>query len=637
MNRAITRGVVCASAWFVFIAAACNLRAAVPDSEQLLPDTTVAYVSVANPTDLEARFKQTQLGQFAQDPSLKPFVDHLRDTIPERLGNLEERVGVSLEDLRAVAGGEMAWAIVARQQGRAASILLADTTGKAAELESVIAKLDNYLIGLNSKKSTQEVAGATITKYDVPPQDDEDKARTAAYFVKDNLLCVADNSNAVAELAGRLAAAPRDTLASLDTYTAVMGKCQDPSNAAADVRWFIQPFPLVNALRTIRPRKGDGEDRLQQLRNQGFDAVQGIGGLIQVAATEKYDFVHRTAIYAPPVPGASVGNKYLLGMNIFNTPNRAPLDLHNWTPRMIARYSTININLQNAFDNFGTLFDTMIAGYEGAFETAMKRFQEDPFGPQIDFRNEIIAALGSRICAMTDYTLPINTDSERFLVAIEVKPEQVETLKAALGKYLAQDDYVKKELEGREIWEFQPEEEEVLDLGDLQGGGLVPKEAIEEEAERLLTRSAVCVDSGQLFIASDVEFLRLAFKQAAENESLAGSYDYQAVAAALSQLAPHEECMWSFIRTDETLRPTYALLRENRLPQGESFFARMLNELLTSPTDQKNQLLRKQKLDGSELPSFELARRYFGPSGRSVRADEDGWLVTGVLLNKAEN
>lgn len=636
MNRAITIGTTLVSACLLF-SMACDLHAAVPNSEKLLPATTVAYVSIADPVQLEDKFDRTQVGQFAQDPSLKPFIDHLKETIPERLGDIKNRVGISLDDLKAAAGGEMAWAIVARQQGRAASVLLVDTTGKAAERDAVIAKIDKYLLDLNAKKSTQDAAGVAITKYDIPPQDDDDQARTAAYFVHDDLLCVADNSNAVAELAGRLVAAPQDDLGSSEAYTAVMGKCHNEAAGSADIRWYIQPFPLVDALRTIRPREREGEDRAMQLRGQGFDAVKGIGGLVQVAADPKYDFIHRTAIYAPPVQGAPDGKRYRLAMNIFQTPNRAPLDLHGWTPRMIARYSTVNIDLLNAFDNFGTLFDTMIAGYEGAFETAMKRFKEDPFGPEIDFRNEIIACLGSRICAMTDYTLPINTDSERFLVAIEVKPNKEETLKAALGKYLEKDDYILKPMENRDVWEFQPEEEEVFDLDGLQDGGLLPPDAVEEEEERLLTRSAVCVDGGQLFIASDVEFLRLAFKQAAENESLANSYDYKAVAAALSSLAPNKECSWSFTRTDETLRPTYALLRENRLPQGESFFARLLNELLTPAEDQKNQLLRKQKLDGSNLPSFELARRYFGPSGRSIRADEDGWLITGVLLNKGEN
>ncbi|WP_442484928.1 hypothetical protein [Aeoliella sp. SH292] len=637
VKQAIKTGVVRACAGLAFILA-CKAQAAAPGSEKLLPATTVAYVSIANADDFEQRFKQTQIGQFAQDESLKPFIDHLKKTVPKKLGDIEERVGVSLQDLQNIASGELAWGIVNRETGRAASILVVDTTGNDAQRDEVIKKLDEYLVGLKATKSTSEAGGITIQQYDVPPQGDDKPARTAAYFVHENLLCVSDNAGAVAEVAGRMSGSATDAVDSIAEYQAVLNKCQsDAGIPEANVTWFVRPFPLADAIRTIRPRTREGEDRVEQLRKQGFDAVKAVGGLVNVAPDPKHDFIHRTAVFAPPVKGAPEGQKYLLGMNIFKTPNSSDLTLHNWTPRMIARYTTVNIDLLNAFDNIDTVFDSMIAGYEGAFKTAMDRFKDDPFGPRIDFRNDIVASLGTRVCMMTDYTLPIETDSERFMLAIDVKPEKAETLKVAIGKYLEKDGYLKKDLEGREIWEFQPEEVEEFDIG-LDDGALVPEgEGDAGGDERLLTRSAVCVDAGQLFIASDVEFLRLAFKQASENESLAESFDYIAVKDALAKLAPKEQCSWSFTRTDETIRPTYVMLNENRLPQSESFFARLLNELLTTPADQKNQLLREQKLDGRELPSYELARRYFGPSGRSVRADEDGWLMTGVLLNKAEN
>ena len=611
-------------------------RAAVPSSETLLPSNTVAYLSVADPADLEARFNRTQLGLLAQEPSLKPFVDQVRDNITEKMGDFRERVGITMDDLRGVAGGELAWGIIARADDKAASVLLVDTTGNAAARDALIAKIDTYLKDRKAKKTTSQASGVSITHYDVPAKEEGGEAQSASYFVSGDLLCVVDQQAVAEQMAGRLDGRAADTIRSLPEYEAVMAKCKDGLEFRdGHVRWFIRPFELVDALRTIRPHDETREDRAVQLREQGFDALKGIGGLINVSPDSSRDFIHRTFVYAPAVEGAEQGKKYMLAMNMFSTPNSTKMPLHNWTPRMVARYTTLNLDLLNAFDHVGTLFDSMIAGYPDAFDTAMERFKSDPFGPEIDFRNDIIASLGKRVCVMTDYTLPIDTNSERFLVAIEVDPKKMDTLKVAIGKYLKNDGYIKKELEGREIWEFQPQEEEDFDIG-LDGGLLDGEEEVVED-KRLLTHSAVCATDGQLFIASDVEFLRLAFKQAAVNESLADSFDYQAVEAALSRLAPGERCSWSFTRTDEVMRPTYALLRENRLPQSESFFARMLNEMLTPADAQKNQLLREQKLDGSKLPSFELARRYFGPSGRAVRADEDGWLFNGVVLNKAEN
>ncbi|MEM1303819.1 MAG: hypothetical protein AAGG46_02925, partial [Planctomycetota bacterium] len=62
---------------------------------------------------------------------------------------------------------------------------------------------------------------------------------------------------------------------------------------------------------------------------------------------------------------------------------------------------------------------------------------------------------------------------------------------------------------------------------------------------------------------------------------------------------------------------------------------RLLNRALTTEEDEDQGIVREQRLDGSTMPSFELARRYFGPSVRAIRADDDGWVLVGVLLNKS--
>jgi hypothetical protein len=45
-------------------------------------------------------------------------------------------------------------------------------------------------------------------------------------------------------------------------------------------------------------------------------------------------------------------------------------------------------------------------------------------------------------------------------------------------------------------------------------------------------------------------------------------------------------------------------------------------------------MLREQSIDGSKLPDFQAVRRYLGPAGLFSRSEDDGWFMTGVLLNK---
>jgi hypothetical protein len=138
-----------------------------------------------------------------------------------------------------------------------------------------------------------------------------------------------------------------------------------------------------------------------------------------------------------------------------------------------------------------------------------------------------------------------------------------------------------------------------------------------------------------LAIGSDAEFLATALFGALPGEALAEAPDLAATRAALDSLAPAQRSAWTFTRNDESVRPSYELIRAGKMPEAETFFGRLLNQMLTSEEEEEAGAHRQQKIDGSTLPSFEMARRYFGPSARSVRSDDDGWLMTGVVLSKA--
>jgi hypothetical protein len=115
---------------------------------------------------------------------------------------------------------------------------------------------------------------------------------------------------------------------------------------------------------------------------------------------------------------------------------------------------------------------------------------------------------------------------------------------------------------------------------------------------------------------------------------LANAGDYNLVAARMDQLASGPRCGYSFVRTDEAFRPTYELIRQGRMPESESMFGKFLNRMLTTEVEKEEGVLRKQKLDGSDLPSFEAVRRYFGPAGRVLKSEPDGWVLTGTVLHK---
>ena len=78
---------------------------------------------------------------------------------------------------------------------------------------------------------------------------------------------------------------------------------------------------------------------------------------------------------------------------------------------------------------------------------------------------------------------------------------------------------------------------------------------------------------------------------------------------------------------------TQDLLKTNRMPQSESLFGKLLNSMLS---DSRQEGPRKQLIDGSTLPDYDVARRYLGPAGGTMTTEPTGWFVTGFTLSKEE-
>lgn len=644
----VARSFVAATCLATLCAALPSVAAAKP-ADQILTADAVAFFSVADPEDLQARWERTQVGIFTKDPVLQPFVKQMKGNLVERFGNIEQRLGMTLADVTSAAGGEVAVAMLHDERPlpdgskrRASIAVLIDTTGKDAEADQLVAKTEAQLAQRGATRRSESYGGAELTILTLPATAKRKVVREIVQFRSAAQLVAVDSVDQAKRMVDTLAGRDTVTLSKVREYRETMDRCStEAKTLTPNVRWFAAPFKWDAARRTLHdnPALADRKDTLTILGEQGFDAVRGVGGFINLAVTPAQDFVHRTAIYAPPKPGTegkSAKEKYDLGMRMAELPNRADMPIEPWAPRQTATYTTVNLDILNAFDHVASVFDAM-SGFEGAFRHTLDSFEVDPYGPEIKVREELVMQLGKRITMMTDYTLPIAPDCERYLFVVEVKNPDL--LRSPIDKLMENDGAVRREANGIAYWEIVPEGE-TLTGADLDDG-LMSIEPIDDAPsdapaeKRIIRRAAVCLNGEHLIVASDVEFLRKVLFGIDPQESLSQSPDYQEAMRHIGLLSSDERCSWSFFRTDESIRPSYELIRQGLMPQAQTFFGRFLNELLTTKEDEEKGVIRKQRIDGSRLPSFELARRYFGPSARSIRTDDDGWFITGVVLSKA--
>ena len=305
-------------------------------TESLLPNTTQGFVAISNVTFLREHWNNTQLGHLMADPAMEPFAKDIRRQFEDRWSNVHERLGLTLDDVKGVPGGDVGLAMIAPAPGKAALAIVIDITGKHDEANAMLKKVSEAQIKRGAKRSELKQESNVIIQFDLPEAEEEKEAglstlrgsekaeaakaeakaaqktapaektpRKAFYCISGNLLAVSDNLDILQGILIRASGKQEkdDSLASHKPYQVVFQRCQKDYQPAAtsQIRWFIHPLGYVEAARAATPvdQRRKGKSILEVLRNQGVGGVLGIGGFFDFDS-EGYEMIHRTVIYAPP-------------------------------------------------------------------------------------------------------------------------------------------------------------------------------------------------------------------------------------------------------------------------------------------------------------------------------------------------
>ena len=410
------------STWFrlcgaaAFVALLSTQAVAGPPSDMLLPRTTKGYVSVARPAEFEQRWDKTQIGQMLNDRVMQPFVEDLRKQLQDKYRAVEEKLGITWDDIDGVAAGEMSLSLIEREGEDAVLAITIDVTDHAQQAEGLLAAIEKRFAGRGGRRENVN-SGDTALRVFTAPGDAGSPPQKTIYFIKDNVLCGIDDRAEADAMLKRFTGEPNDNLRSMPAYTKTMDRCRhEAGRLEPEARWFVEPFGLIFAARTLEKttRRPNDQDVAKILKENGFDAIQGAGGFLNQLVEGHIEFLNRTSIYAPPVPGKENDPlRWNLSMRMLQLPNASGFEPQSWVPRMSASYATLQLEISKAFDNVGPLFDDL-QEHENAWVNTLEGWKTDPYGPKVDVRNEFIANLGQRITIITDYDSPID-DQERAL------------------------------------------------------------------------------------------------------------------------------------------------------------------------------------------------------------------------------
>ena len=630
--------------------------AAAPPADQIFPEATKGFFSIQNLKNFGEQWKKTQFGQLLNDPLMKDFEKEIQKQLTERI---EKTFGLTFDGISSLPSGEVAFGMLAIPNQVPGYVLTMDVTGKRSETDTYLANLTQKLVSAGAQKNTETYKGQEITILIFPPPDAPPPAlgairielpppieRRAYYMFFQDVLIASDQLHLLKLIADRVADQTGKSLADVESYQVIMKRCISdmPEGILPAIRWYIEPLDYGESIRVLL-RGPVAQNRREKpsiftiLKQQGFDALQGVGGVISVK-TEEQESVYRTFIYTK--------KPYQRAMRMFHFPDSTNFAPPVWMPSDLARCTMLYVDPLAIFDNFGVLFDAFIMpGEEGVWQDILDGLENDPHGPRINLRSELVAHLGTRVLGMSRYEKPITVTSESIVIAVELKEGSESAMLAGVEKLFRDDPEMESVSHNSyKIWYRKPPSDTFAfddffddDIPPLVG--TVPvKVAAEEDGDRppAFPDGGVVVAKSCLLVSTNRDYLRLILDRLdspAESaiSSIGTEPEYKVVDRIFGTMGmtdrPH--FFQFFARSHETLRPTYEMIRKGQMAQSQAVLSKLLNEVF-SPDEESG--VRPQVIDGSSLPEFDLIQHYFGQVGIYGVTEADGYFIKGFTLER---
>jgi hypothetical protein len=564
------------------LAAATSVAGAdqVPAERRLPPGTSV-FLSVPDAAEAHERLMRSSFGQLLQDDALEPFREEIAQWWEKASEEAEQELGIPPSDLLPLLHGELAFAVTQPPGKDLGAVFFLDFGEHRDTLETLLEKAQENLED-KAERSVESIQDTDVTVYVFDESEEGEGTGSLAYFIRDQSFVMAfvggkSGAGLLEEILLRWDGDHEQTFADEDTYERLMLKCQPDGGESPQIRWYFSPVDLFKAVADspqaqasrapVQPRM-----LLPFLSMLGLDGFQAVGGTATLM-TEEFDSVSRTFLAVDqPLSGV---------LKIFEFPATSQQP-PRWVPAEAAGYSTVNWDVEGAFDAVEALVDQFQP--PGTFHQLIDQLAQQ--GPQIHVKDDLIDSLTGRIQTLGELRDDVDlakAAAQPLVIALELSNES--KMSEVLKKVDAamEDKLETRDFRGVTIYE--------MEIPNFQGG---PPQSM-----------GVAVARGQLFFATDVQLLEQYLRDDQDAQPLANSSDYRRVASHF----PSRTSILSFQRPAAQLKPYYETFRN-----GE------LDAVIT-------------EIDFSKLPEFEQIAKYFNLTGSYAVPDDDGALFVNFGLH----
>ena len=574
-----------------------------PATENLLPETTVAFLQIDN---VQETLPKLMGAQMLEDENIGPFVQRMYEEAEAVYNEATEgKVGMTLEQMKDLPAGEVCVAVIAPRRQDLEYLVAVDIDPESDAVETAV-QARTELAKMLDEKGLAETVEATDSGLEIYSYDLPDTERKAHAFVRDGWFVSSTSRDELGGVLARWEGQEVENVRPLSQnrkFITIMNRCRAQDDVRPEVRFFLDPITMAE-----RGFRGNtiAQGVMAFLPKVGLDGVLALGGSVSLQSDEFKSVFHGHVLLANPRSG-------IIEMLALKPGDSDP---QPWMPADATNYVSTHWDPVKLINEFEKIVDTFSP--KGEFqEKVVDKLQEIS---DFDFYKDIIDNVEGRFTYFewadpeTEYLL--NARSKTISLGVIDSDKAKEVVDFVLEQRAIQTGrkVMTVEHEGVPMWVFDPIDEKtqkIIDERTKERVGDLPMRGNEP---------ALCLLDSSLIMSNSVDTVKHLIDVSQGNSpALVDDEEYDRQMQKLIAAAGADEpCMVAFYNPEQPITELFKLLNDERS-----------TTMVEKRWTEKNPMLGRfyAALADQPLPDFELIKRYFPPTGMIVTTDDTGYHV----------
>ncbi len=578
-----------------------------PPTQDLLPETTVAFFQIDNFRDLVVKMNESSMGQFAQDEAVAPLLAGLWDEAKTAYDDVKDQVGVSLEDLQSLPAGEMTFAVISPRRKKPEFLLVFELDDENEAVDRVLNR-GRELIQEGGEEITSEESDDGI-EFESFMVDD----KKVKFFRKDGLMVGSSSEEELDAFIDRWMGREVEKVRPLSAnrkFVTIMNRCVGTKDLKPEARFFIDPIAFA---KSATQGNFGAQAAINFLPILGLDGLLGFGGSMILTEDEFESVLHAHLLLASPRKG-------LFEMVALKPTNYEP---ESWLPADTMVYATTSWDIDKMLAEVSKMVD-MYMGEEGTVDEWIENNINAEVG--FDLKADVLEHLTGRLTFLQWLEKPVRFNSQVAMFAFGIKDGNVEAFEKSLEQVVSR---INSENEGEEDADDRLIETDYKGIRIWSTDSTRTKEQFDRQRERRIERGQPDIDvnipepcfaivgNSLLISVQSRKFMEHAIDaEQGDVPSLNADPTYQVVAEKMTRLLKTDmPCAMSYSNPEDSMRFMFDLLKTDSV-----------NGMISSGAEGNKYIAGiKNRLDKNPLPDFDDIKKYFKPSGSFATTDDTGY------------